>query len=427
MVVWVQFPALSVHFYHKEVLFSLGNMIGRAIKLDYHTQHQQRAKFARLAIELDLSRPLVTRIRLDDQWQYIEYENLPTVCFECGRVGHTSPPCPSLNQKPAEVQSATNLEEKEGFGPWMQVTRRSRRGNRNSDKGSSRQNQGEQVTNGKNGKGRSNPKDMEITTGSKGPAKESSSQREDLDKQTVSEKVRNTAARKSRGKEKEGSEVVEMNTGGKGVLGPIPHTKPVAKNGPTGEEKQVRRKKEAEPGRKGAAPSVSDPLIETNKDKPSTSRPPKVLVGLGPNGTSILIVKVHQYDMTKAQETVSDTPSTATRTKNQQLRKKKKSTSPQKSQVPVAAKALQIWSPIKEKKNKTRTRLASLTLQEIAAWTGAAKSSSTASADTQEAAIKASGGSIDPAGPAKTEPSTREMHSETSQGESMVAEAPAMP
>ncbi|CAI0465284.1 unnamed protein product [Linum tenue] len=130
MVVWVQFPAFPVHFYHKEVLFSLGNMIGRPIKLDYHTQHQQRAKFARMAIELDLSKPLVTRIRLDGQWQYIEYENLPTVCFECGRVGHTSLTCPNLYPNPKDVesgagrpppegQSATTPEEKAGFGPWM--------------------------------------------------------------------------------------------------------------------------------------------------------------------------------------------------------------------------------------------------------------------------------------------------------------------
>ncbi|CAI0421285.1 unnamed protein product [Linum tenue] len=76
MIVWVQLPALKIHFYHKEVLTTLGNLIGRTIKLDYHTLTQQRAKFARIAVEVDISRPLVPRIWLDDEWQKFEYENL---------------------------------------------------------------------------------------------------------------------------------------------------------------------------------------------------------------------------------------------------------------------------------------------------------------------------------------------------------------
>ncbi|CAI0390569.1 unnamed protein product [Linum tenue] len=38
VVAWVQFPELPVHFYHREVLFAIGNLIGRTIKLDYHTE-----------------------------------------------------------------------------------------------------------------------------------------------------------------------------------------------------------------------------------------------------------------------------------------------------------------------------------------------------------------------------------------------------
>ncbi|CAL1381755.1 unnamed protein product [Linum trigynum] len=77
MIVWVQLPALKIHFYHREILTSLGNLIGRTIKLDYHTLTQQRAKFARLAVEVDLTKHLVPRIWLDDEWQKVEYENLP--------------------------------------------------------------------------------------------------------------------------------------------------------------------------------------------------------------------------------------------------------------------------------------------------------------------------------------------------------------
>ncbi|CAI0401628.1 unnamed protein product [Linum tenue] len=62
---WVQLPELPVHFYHREVLFALGNLIGRTVKLDYHTENLERGKFARIVIELDMTKPLLTRIRLD--------------------------------------------------------------------------------------------------------------------------------------------------------------------------------------------------------------------------------------------------------------------------------------------------------------------------------------------------------------------------
>ncbi|CAL1395202.1 unnamed protein product [Linum trigynum] len=168
MIVWVQLPALKIHFYHKEVLTSLGNLIGRTIKLDYHTLTQQRAKFARLAVEVDLSKPLVPRIWLDDDWQKVEYENLPTVCFECGKIGHQSTDCPLL--RPSSLMAIVTAgggdtqlapteetsETKQGFGPWMLVSRKSRRNSReNQGKGKSEKESGNhgQGKSNRNGKG----------------------------------------------------------------------------------------------------------------------------------------------------------------------------------------------------------------------------------------------------------------------------------
>ncbi|CAI0427373.1 unnamed protein product [Linum tenue] len=79
MIVWLQLPGLPIHLYHKEVLTSIGNLIGRTIKLDYHTLNQRRAKFARLAVEIDLGKPLIPRVHIDGEWQKVEYENLPEV------------------------------------------------------------------------------------------------------------------------------------------------------------------------------------------------------------------------------------------------------------------------------------------------------------------------------------------------------------
>ncbi|CAN1339562.1 hypothetical protein LINPERPRIM_LOCUS38538 [Linum perenne] len=104
MVVWVRFPHMPIQLYHKEVLISLDNLVGKTIKIDYNTQSAERGKFARIAVEIDLSEALVPGIDLDGAWQRIEYENLPNLVQEIG----TSSPM-------------------DGFGPWMTVSRKSLR------------------------------------------------------------------------------------------------------------------------------------------------------------------------------------------------------------------------------------------------------------------------------------------------------------
>ena len=66
----------------------------KTIKIDVNTSNVQRGKFARVAVNIDLAKPLLSKIWLDGSWQRIEYEGLPQICFSCGRVGHSSVTCP---------------------------------------------------------------------------------------------------------------------------------------------------------------------------------------------------------------------------------------------------------------------------------------------------------------------------------------------
>ncbi|CAI0547351.1 unnamed protein product [Linum tenue] len=226
MVIWVQFPGLPVHFYHQELLFALGNMIGRAIKLDFHTQHQQRAKFARMAVEVDLSKPLVPRIRLDGKWQKVEFENIPVVCFECGKVGHTKIICPTIykdrpiagvqDRLPAPASEVAAGEESPedgaGFGPWMLVTRKSRR------------NQREVVGQGKSDQKPQSPNGHHTWHSGKGEEEERATS-ENLPKiqNAKSGKVAgNSPGKKSENKKGKGAMGPTTNTAEKGLLGPRP-------------------------------------------------------------------------------------------------------------------------------------------------------------------------------------------------------------
>ncbi|CAN1848408.1 hypothetical protein LINPERHAP1_LOCUS38918 [Linum perenne] len=144
MVVWVRFPHLPIQLYHKQILSSLGNLIGKTVRMDYNTLTAERGKFARIAVEIDINEPLATGIELDGVWQQAEYENLPELCFTCGRIGHQAVSCPSIVQISTPPASSTavippsnsapkpvpDLPAGDGYGPWMTVVRKSRRAKR---------------------------------------------------------------------------------------------------------------------------------------------------------------------------------------------------------------------------------------------------------------------------------------------------------
>lgn len=95
---------------------------------------------------LDLTKPLVSKIRLDGTIQHVEYEGLPTICYCCGRYGHTEDSCPLRARQTQQPQSPVTLvvglsqgetvgnadvtaveREEQAFGDWMKVKPRNGR------------------------------------------------------------------------------------------------------------------------------------------------------------------------------------------------------------------------------------------------------------------------------------------------------------
>ncbi|KAL0294018.1 UNVERIFIED_CONTAM: hypothetical protein Scaly_3130500 [Sesamum calycinum] len=83
-LVWIRFPEMPVEFFQEELLMRIGNRIGRAVKVDETTMAASRGRYARVCVEVDLTKPLVSMITLLGFAQAVEYEGLHQICFDCG-------------------------------------------------------------------------------------------------------------------------------------------------------------------------------------------------------------------------------------------------------------------------------------------------------------------------------------------------------
>ncbi|KAL7201289.1 hypothetical protein ACSBR1_033069 [Camellia fascicularis] len=146
---WVRFPQLPIEYYNEKVLFHIAKAIGKPLKIDLNTAMSARGRYARVYVEVDLSKPLISRFAISKYTYVVEYEHLHYFCFHCGRVGHRKEYCSSkLVPEPVKVnaevianghdggsnptptasssgkQIASDSDQSEEFGPWMLVNRR---------------------------------------------------------------------------------------------------------------------------------------------------------------------------------------------------------------------------------------------------------------------------------------------------------------
>ncbi|KAH1064603.1 hypothetical protein J1N35_029590 [Gossypium stocksii] len=92
-VIWIHLSGLPLEYFHESVLIDVGKLAGKPIKVDSNTSFGTRGKFARICVEVDLSKPLLSQVRIGSFALNIEYEGLHTVYFSCGCFGHRLESC----------------------------------------------------------------------------------------------------------------------------------------------------------------------------------------------------------------------------------------------------------------------------------------------------------------------------------------------
>ncbi|KAJ8423230.1 LOW QUALITY PROTEIN: hypothetical protein Cgig2_027656 [Carnegiea gigantea] len=96
-------------------------------RVDNTTANVEWGQFTRLSIEVDLTKPLLSRFRLKGRIWRVQYKGLRVICFKCRTQGHKEDACP-LGQDAEKVDADTNAhchdrttkpEEENTYGSWM--------------------------------------------------------------------------------------------------------------------------------------------------------------------------------------------------------------------------------------------------------------------------------------------------------------------
>ncbi|XP_021747123.1 uncharacterized protein LOC110712972 [Chenopodium quinoa] len=119
----------------------IGSKIGKVIRIDKHTESQSRGQFVRFSIEVDLTKPLLSKFRMNGRIWKIQYEGLRMICFKCGKLGHKEEQCDILHKDENSSNAHDNVlhnndisrakaskpEVHDQFGAWMIVQRGSKK------------------------------------------------------------------------------------------------------------------------------------------------------------------------------------------------------------------------------------------------------------------------------------------------------------
>ncbi|CAI0427225.1 unnamed protein product [Linum tenue] len=136
-MIWVQLPELPVEFYNEVAVLLIAEKIGRPVRVDQATILGARAKYGRVCVEVDLTKPLLGSYKIEGVTYFIGYEGLSNLCIDCGSYGATTKKChckfpmPETQEEPEVVGSEDDeMVEKEPVkthGEWMMVPRRPNR------------------------------------------------------------------------------------------------------------------------------------------------------------------------------------------------------------------------------------------------------------------------------------------------------------
>ncbi|KAI0492813.1 hypothetical protein KFK09_027089 [Dendrobium nobile] len=104
--IWISFPHLRPHFFAPRILFGLGELFGKPLKIDEATSVGSRPSIARVLVEIDITKNYPKLVWLGSDLlgyaQEVVFDDFPHFCDVCKKLGHISGKC-SSDLAPASV------------------------------------------------------------------------------------------------------------------------------------------------------------------------------------------------------------------------------------------------------------------------------------------------------------------------------------
>lgn len=80
--------------------------LGKPVRGDLTTLNFERARFARVCVEVNLAKPLKGTVLINGERYFVAYEGLSEICSKCGIYGHLVHGCPKIMAERAANQAA---------------------------------------------------------------------------------------------------------------------------------------------------------------------------------------------------------------------------------------------------------------------------------------------------------------------------------
>ncbi|KAL0925295.1 hypothetical protein M5K25_003616 [Dendrobium thyrsiflorum] len=133
--VWIRLPNLPLQCWDEENVALIASMVGVPLMLDGQMFCWGRREFARICVRIELDKPLPLGVWVDGMagrfFQKVVYERIPSLCFNCGMVGHVKDSC-TLKILLAKDSSNSSVDISarghaarilssgaQSYGPWL--------------------------------------------------------------------------------------------------------------------------------------------------------------------------------------------------------------------------------------------------------------------------------------------------------------------